>query len=143
MTARPGITVRRLTFSGQDADPADLKFVHALNVLYGASNTGKSFALKTIDFMLGSSTPLPGITERQPYERAWLALDLPKYGVATLRRALAGGPFELFPGDIQFSNGLNSLQLSARHDSTNTDNVSQFLLEEIGLGGREIAVDAN
>ena len=143
MTDRAGITLRRLSFTGQQADPADLKFANALNILYGASNTGKSFALKSIDFMLGSSTPLPDITERQPYERAWLALDLPEYGLATLRRALAGGPFELFPGDIQFSNGMNSLQLSARHDSANTDNLSQFILEEISFGRREIVTDQN
>jgi hypothetical protein len=91
-----GITLRRLTFTGQHAEPAELTFARALYILYGASNTGKSFALKSFDFMLGSSTPLPSFAERQPYDRAWLALNLPKYGTATLRRALAGGPFELF-----------------------------------------------
>jgi hypothetical protein len=136
-----GITLRRITFTGQQADSADLPFARNLFILYGASNTGKSFALKSIDFMLGSSTPLPGITERQPYDRAWLALDLPKYGTATLRRALAGGPFELFSGDVQSANGSNAPRLSARHDSSNTNNLSQFLLEEIGLSGREIVTE--
>jgi hypothetical protein len=143
MSDRAGITLKRLAITGQHADASELKFANALNVLYGASNTGKSFALRTIDFMLGSSTPLPGITERQPYDRAWLALDLPQYGPATFRRALAGGRFELFTGDIRVSNGANSRQLSARHDHTNTDNVSQFLLEEIGLRDCEIVTDVN
>jgi hypothetical protein len=143
MSDRAGITLKRLAITGQHADASELKFANALNVLYGASNTGKSFALKTIDFMLGSSTPLPGITERQPYDRAWLALDLPQYGPATFRRALAGGRFELITGDIRVSNGANSRQLSARHDHTNTDNVSQFLLEEIGLRDCEIVTDVN
>jgi DNA repair ATPase RecN len=74
MTARSGIALKRLTITGQHADPAELGFADGLYILYGASNTGKSFALKTIDFMLGSSTSLPGITQRQPYDRAWLAL---------------------------------------------------------------------
>jgi hypothetical protein len=138
-----GITLRRLTFTGQHAEPAELTFASALYVLYGASNTGKSFALKSLDFMLGSSAPLPSTTERQPYERAWLAVDLPKYGTATFRRALAGGPFELLPGDVQVANGRNTPQLSARHDPGNTNNLSQFLLEELGLSGREIATDIN
>jgi hypothetical protein len=141
MTARSGIALRRLTITGPHADPAELGFADGLSVLYGASNTGKSFALKTIDFLLGSSTPLPGITQRQPYDRAWLALDLPEYGPATLRRALAGGPYDLFPGDVQAANGLDSRQLSARHDSANTDNLSQLLLAEIGFGTREIVTD--
>ena len=141
MSNPAGITLRRITFTGQQAEPAELAFAHNLFILYGASNTGKSFALKSIDFMLGSSTPLPGITERLPYDRAWFAVDLPKYGTATFRRALAGGPFELFPDDVQSPNGANAPRLSARHDASNTNNVSQFLLEEIGLGGREIVTE--
>jgi hypothetical protein len=136
-----GITLRRITFTGHQAQPAELALARNLFILYGASNTGKSFALKSLDFMLGSSTPLPGITQRQPYDRAWLALDLPKYGTATLRRALAGGPFELFSGDIESANGSNAPRLSARHDPSNINNLSQFLLEEIGLSGREIVTE--
>jgi hypothetical protein len=138
-----GITLRRITFTGQQAQAAEMQFAPNLYILYGASNTGKSFALKSIDFMLGSSTPLPGITERPPYDRAWLSVDLPKYGTATFRRALAGGPFELLPGDIQSANGKNLAQLSTRHDSSNTNNISQFLLEEIGLSGREIVTEVH
>jgi hypothetical protein len=143
LTDLTGIVLRRLTFTGQHAEPAELTFARALYILYGASNTGKSFALKSLDFMLGSSTPLPNTTERQPYDRAWLTVDLPKYGTATFRRALAGGPFELLTGDVQVANGRNTPQLSARHDPSNTNNLSQFLLEELGLGGREIVTDAN
>jgi predicted nucleic acid-binding Zn-ribbon protein len=143
LTETTGILLRHLTFTGQHAEPAELIFPRALYVLYGASNTGKSFALKSLDFMLGSSTPLPSTTERQPYDRAWLSVDLPKYGTATLRRALAGGPFELMPGDVLVTNGRNAPHLSARHDPSSTNNLSQFLLEEIGLGGRQIVTDAN
>jgi hypothetical protein len=107
LTDLTGIVLRRLTFTGQHAEPAELTFARALYILYGASNTGKSFALKSLDFMLGSSTPLPNTTERQPYDRAWLTVDLPKYGTATFRRALAGGPFELLTGDVQVANGRN------------------------------------
>ena len=82
--------------------------------------------------MLGSSTPLPGITERLPYDRAWFAVDLPKYGTATFRRALAGGPFELFPDDVQSANGANAPRLSARHDASNTNNVFVLGVSESG-----------
>jgi hypothetical protein len=140
MSNPAALTLRRITFTGQQAEPTGLSFAHKLNILYGASNTGKSFALKSIDFMLGSSTPLPGITERRPYDRAWLSLELPKYGTATFMRALAGGAFKLFQGNLQ-SEAPDARQLAARHDVSNTNNVSQFLLEEIGLGDREIVTD--
>jgi hypothetical protein len=42
---------------------------------------------------------------------------------------------------VQAANGLDSRQLSARHDSANTDNLSQLLLAEIGFGTREIVTD--
>ena len=140
-----GLTLNKLTFTGSDAAPAELKLKQGLNVLYGASNTGKSFTVKAIDFMLGSSRELPDINQRRAYERAWLALHLPKSGDSTLVRALAGGSFEFYTGHVTASpaNGQNIRQLSARHDHSSTDNLSQFLLEELGFDSKHIAVDVN
>jgi hypothetical protein len=140
-----GLTINKLAFTGSGIATAEWTLRSGLNVLYGASNTGKSFAVKTIDFMLGSGRPLPEIEEREAYDRAWLAVTLPQSGAVTLMRALAGGSFELYPGHVLTSDeaGANLRQLSAKHDHSNTDNVSQFLLEELGFGGKSIAVDAN
>ena len=68
------ITLSSLTFTGTDKQPAAVSFKPELNVLWGASNTGKSFTVKTVDFMLGGGSSLPEITERNGYDRAWLAL---------------------------------------------------------------------
>ncbi|MER8993873.1 hypothetical protein [Mesorhizobium sp. M0145] len=142
---RPWLTLNHLTFTGPDADQADLEFSPGLSVLYGASNTGKSFSVKALDFMLGASRELPNIAERMPYNRAWLGLDLPQSGSTTFMRALAGGSLEYHPGFVSDSptDGTDIRQLSGRHDQTNTDNISQLLLEEIGLASCQIAVDAN
>jgi hypothetical protein len=140
-----GCTINKLSFTGNGINAAEWVLHFGLNVLYGASNTGKSFAVKTLDFMLGGARPLPEINEREAYDRAWLAATFPRSGAVTLVRALAGGAFELYPGHVTM--GVDSAaevrQLSARHDHTNTDNVSQFLLEELGFGRNSIAVDAN
>jgi hypothetical protein len=93
-----GIHIVSLTFTGRDKETVELTFDAGLNVLFGASNTGKSFALKVFDFLLGGSKALPDIKERVGYERAWLALRLPKSGDVTLMRALAGGSLELYAG---------------------------------------------
>jgi hypothetical protein len=140
-----GLTINTLAFTGSTVAAADWVLGSGLNVLYGASNTGKSFALKTIDFMLGSSKPLPEIEEREAYDRAWLLATLPRVGAITLMRALAGGAFELYSSHVMapLDAGVDVRQLSAKHDYTNTDNVSQFLLEELGFGEKSIAVDAN
>jgi len=138
-----GLTITSLVFTGIADRPAELAFQPGLNVLYGASNTGKSFTVKTIDFMLGGTRPLADIDERKGFERAWMSLTLPTAGDVTLMRALAGGSLELYPGHVSapVAPGHNTRQLSAKHNHTNTDNISQFLLEELGLAGKQVATD--
>jgi hypothetical protein len=146
MTDSRGVVLERLCFRGSGAENAELSFRAGLNVLFGASNTGKSFAAKAIDFMLGAARPLPDIEERRPYDRCALVMRLPQFGQASFVRSLSAGPIEFYPGDFAVPGilaGGARQQLSARHNATNSDNVSQFLLEELGLGGREIAIDTN
>jgi hypothetical protein len=141
----PKIVVTRLTFTGHEQPAVGVSFNDGLNVLFGASNTGKTFTVKSIDFMLGGKGPLPDIGERIGYEQAWMGLDLPSAGEVTLMRALAGGAYELHPGNTVARNpsAKANRKLSARNDATNTENVSQFLLSELGLIGKEIAFDVN
>ena len=65
-----GLRINKLSFTGSAVAAEEWLLRSGLNVLYGASNTGKSFAVKTLDFMLGSSRPLPEIEEREAYDRA-------------------------------------------------------------------------
>lgn len=137
------IMLSGLTFTGDDKQPAAVSFKPELNVLWGASNTGKSFTAKTIDFMLGGGGALPEITERDGYDRAWLNLTLPKSGDMTFMRALAGGAFEVLPGHVFNADPKRKdrRKLSGKHNAAKLDNMSQFLLSELGLSGRSIAQD--
>jgi hypothetical protein len=139
------LTINSLTFTGQGKDAAALAFTPALNVLYGASNTGRTFTVKSFDFMLGGKGPLPDTKERVGYDKIWMSLDLPKIGHATIMRALAGGQFALLPGNLIEADlkGNTVRRLSAKNDASNLDNLSQFLLNELNLVGREIATDIN
>lgn len=144
MTAFDPMGIRGLSFTGPNRPLVDVSFDLGLNLLFGASNTGKSFMVKVLDFMLASSRPLPEIGERDGYDRAWLALTLPNQGDVTLTRALAGGAFELYAGHVSAAEPRKNVRaLSARHDHSNDDNVSQLLLNELGFGNKLIAVDAN
>ncbi len=137
------LSLRQLAFTGPATSPASLSFGEGLNLLYGASNTGKSFATKAIDYMLGGSKALPDITERRPFDRAWLTLSTSD-GEQTLSRAIAGGNFRARPGRaIGLNAEVEDRVLAARHDAQDDGNVSQLLLSLIGLQGRRIAVDAN
>src|SRR3954467_9117400 len=93
MTKTPAIRINKLAFIGKDVEPAELKFPRALSFIYGASNTGKSFAVKAIDFMLGGNRELPDIAERRAYDSISLHLQVGANEVTTLQRAIAGGDF--------------------------------------------------
>ena len=52
-----------------------MEFDAGLNVVYGASDTGKSFIVDSIDFMLGGKGPLRHFVEREGYDRILLAIE--------------------------------------------------------------------
>jgi hypothetical protein len=135
------ITLSKLAFSGRNVADAALLFGDRLNLIYGASNTGKSFAFKAIDFALGSSQPLPDNEQRRPFDRLWLSFACggDQY---TLSRGMAGGNFELSRGSFgRHANDPDHRVLRTRNDPANEDNVSQFLLGLIRLRNRQVATN--
>lgn len=139
-----GLRLRHLTFTGSSVAPAGLTFVDGLNVLYGASNTGKSFASKALNFMFGGSQPLPGIEQRVDYDAVWMGLALPGGEEVTVYRAAAGGAFRVFDGQVSAKPaGAEGTLLQAQHDPKREDSLSRYLLRAIGLDGKVVAKNMN
>jgi hypothetical protein len=80
------LTLLHLTFVGPDKQPATVEFGPKLTVVYGASDTGKSFIVDAIDYMLGASK-LKEIEEAAGYTRILLGLHLAGDRTITLSRA--------------------------------------------------------
>ena len=138
-----GIRLRHLTFTGPNTEPAELEFVDGLNIVYGASDTGKSFASNAILFMLGVSKSLPEIDEIVVYDAAWLGITLPGGNDVTLYRATRGGNFRLYEGLVKKGSSDNGKVLSQKHDAKRTNTVSHLLLAAIGLADKRIVRDAD
>jgi hypothetical protein len=119
-----GIRLRHLTFTGPSTEPAELKFQDGLNIIYGASNTGKSFATKAVLFMLGAAKGLPETEEIAAYDACWLGLTLPDGRDITLYRATRGGHFKLYEGHIRAAKLDDGNTLRGQHDSKRDDTVS-------------------
>ncbi|WP_223158094.1 hypothetical protein [Thermomonas brevis] len=66
------LQLRRIVFKGPKGD-SNLDFISGVNVVCGASDTGKSFLAESIDYMLGGSE-LREIPERVPYGEVELDL---------------------------------------------------------------------
>lgn len=130
----PKLTINELVFVGKDTKQASLRFPTPFSFIYGASNTGKSFAVKAIDFMLGANRELPSIEERGPYNTVGLDLKIDEQ-VLFLERALVGGDFRQ-----RMAEGTERV-LAARHDRNTETNLSNYILGLLGIAGREIATD--
>lgn len=136
----PGFRIRHLSFHGSNREPAAIEFGPGLNVLYGASDTGKSFVVDAIDFMLGGKPPLRDIPERVGYDRVLMAIETMAGEVHTLSRSADGGRFTLYPGlhtDVKVLTG-DGRELSDQHSDRNADNLSSFLLQLCDLSGKRV-----
>lgn len=135
--------IRHVCFTGPDKPQALITFGHGLNVLYGASETGKSFVLEAIDFMLGGRGPLRDIPERVGYDRIFLGIVTSGNDTFTFVRATSGGQFQVYEGLHQSVPAeMEATVLGARHSADNDNNLSSFLLHKIGLKGKRLRTNA-
>lgn len=51
--------IKSLIISGKNKRTSTLNFDEGLNIIYGPSNTGKTYVLKCIDFVFGSKNKEP------------------------------------------------------------------------------------
>jgi hypothetical protein len=140
MMATPGFRLRHLAFHGPSRPPATVKFGPGLNVIYGASETGKSFVVEAIDFMLGGKPPLRGISQRVGYDRVLLGLETIAGLQYTLLRSAEGGAFRAYSG-LHLeppADDADARPLAAQHSDKNSNNLSMFLLEQCGLAEKRV-----
>lgn len=139
-TIKPGFQLRFLGFFGPHKPPATISFSAGLNVIYGASNTGKSFIVEAIDFMLGGKPPLRDIPERVGYDLVLLGFETFDGSSFTLWRSMDGGGFRIYEGFFQVppTTDASYTILDERHSDKNNKNLSSFLLGLCGLSGKRI-----
>jgi hypothetical protein len=136
----PGLRLRHLAFLGPHREAAMVSFGPGLNVIYGASETGKSFIVEAIDFMLGGRPPLRDIPERIGYDRILMGVETLDGGTFTLQRSVDGGRFRVF-SELHFASPAEvggAQELSEVHSDRSTDNLSTFLLEKCQLAHKRL-----
>lgn len=127
------LQIRKILFKGPKKQ-ASLNFNSGVNVICGASDTGKSFLAESIDFMLGGSE-LREIPELAPYAEIELHLSTSEGQNWCLQRAITGGNFRL--NDLD-DDSLTEIILKQDHNHSTVDNLSGFLLEKVGLLNKRI-----
>lgn len=139
-TIPPGFRIRRLAFFGPQKPPSGVTFGPGLNVLYGASDTGKSFIVEALDFMMGGNLALREIPERIGYDQVLLGLENLSGEGFTLVRSIDGGGFRLYEGLQDAPPGIEVQPkiLGEKHNDKNESNLSMFLLGQCGLAGKRV-----
>lgn len=134
-----GLRLKSLAFHGPVRVAAVIEFGPGLNVIYGASDTGKSFIVNTIDFMLGGKGPLRDIPERVGYDQILLAVETLDGEKFTIVRSTEGGGFRLHDGLYSETRPQDEGRpLGEQHSDKSDDNLSAFLLSKLDLSHKRI-----
>ena len=128
-----GFQLRSLTLIGRGVPNAEVRFSQGLNVVSGPSDTGKTFIVQCINYMLGGKDVPKFIPESEQYETIRLALNFSEHGDdVVLERLIRGGDFKLI------ITGTVVKTLATKHSAENKDSVSQYLLGLSGLTGKKV-----
>ena len=131
-----GFQIRQLTLVGSGVPNAEIQFVEGLNVVSGPSDTGKTFIVQCIDFMLGSTDLPKSIPECTQYETVRLDLhDCASDERVVLERSIRGGALNLI------RKGAEDRQLAAKHSEVDKDSISQYLLALSRLSDNKVRVN--
>ena len=127
-----------LTYAGSGKPTAQVLFDPELTVIYGASDTGKSFIVDSIEYMLGGSR-LTMIPEADGYSQILLGLELPDGSPLTLVRRPEGTSTAAHFADLQdLVTRRPDKELTAVHRAGSTRSLSTFLLAYLNLDQTQI-----
>lgn len=133
------LQLRFIRFLGPGKEAVHFPFKAGFNILYGSSDTGKTFLVEAIDFMLGAGDDLRDIPERSGFDT--ILLGLTAHGKDyTLQRSVNKGAFKLYDGLIEEIPADEKLanNLSAVHTTKHYNNLSHWLLQQVGLDKKQI-----
>lgn len=136
--SHPGFRLLQLRLTGKDVEDAEVRFTRGLNVICGPSDTGKTFILQCVNYVLGGKDKPKDIDEAAAYDTIFLTIaayqDNQRY---TLKRSLRGGSIDVSP------EGKEPFVLKAQHKKDTQNTISYFLLKLSNLENRWIKKNEN
>ena len=128
-----------VAFLGPERDNATIAFSAGLNVICGASETGKSFIVEAIDYMLGGQSPLRHIPEREGYDRIRMPILCEGWPTLGLERSTEGGHFAVYEEELlEREPTTDCAVLREKHQAAKDDTLSYALLERVGLNLKRV-----
>lgn len=123
--------IRKIEAKGAGKPTAELEFRKGLNVVAGASNTGKSYVVQCIDFILGGTKPPKAIDESKGYEYIEVTFEEDDGRQFSLQRKL-GVNAEIV---MRESGADEAIVLKGKH-KPGFNNLSNRFLRKLGLNDK-------
>ncbi|WP_156369217.1 hypothetical protein [Aureimonas sp. Leaf324] len=114
-------------------DDAEVRFDVGGNILAGASDTGKSFVLHCLDYILGSDIMRKRVPEAEPYSTLFVEFGNGTGEALTLRRDLSGGNLEVYDLPIERASGSNRTIAPRRRGTSQSDDVTSVIFPFAGI----------
>jgi septal ring factor EnvC (AmiA/AmiB activator) len=128
------LLLRYLAYFGPNKPPAEIYLEPGLNVICGASETGKSLIVESIDFMLGQENAVREIPERSGYDRIRLLVESTDWPPLALDRSVEGGHFRAYEESLtEGPPRTEAKTLRWQHSAARQDTLSYSLLQRLGL----------
>jgi hypothetical protein len=132
--------ITRLRVIGDGKTNAEIEFGPHLNLISGASDSGKSYILNCIRYMFAAAGAPDPVPEAAGYSTLLMEVETSAGKRFVLQRSLKkGGDLLHHAVPLEEWTGEGGTALKARHSSDKLDNVSRFLLSLCDLADVEIA----
>lgn len=128
---------------GDGVADAAVSFGPGANVLAGASDTGKSYLVRCLDYILGGDAMEKRIPQAEPYSQLLVEFRNPAGEHLTLERSLAGGDLAAYRAGLEDLAGAEAEKVAAsRSGRSEAKDVTAVLFEFAGISEARLRKDA-
>jgi chromosome segregation ATPase len=127
--------IESISVTGKGKPKAELTFKKGLNVVAGASDTGKSYIIKCFQYIFGSDIPPKNIDEASGYTTVEARIKVSDVEGFILKRELAANKPKIYLTELDKNgNATGSFVLNPSHKGK--QNLSVNFLEKLGLNDK-------
>lgn len=143
MNKEYGFKINKLIMIGKSKKDASLEFGRGLNVISGASDTGKTFIFQSLDYVFGGKNKPKEIEEAKGYDEVYVEIKNLKGETYTIRRNLTDGKMDLYECEYKNKDTILPISIKAKHDKLDKNNISTFLLNLCNCNYKNIIKNKN
>ncbi len=136
--------IERVIVAGNGVADASITFSKGVNLIAGPSDSGKSYIYQCIDYLLGSEKCPKNIPESKGYSEAFLQIRTYDNRVFTISRNLKSpSKANLTESEYEKHKVSSKRVLGEKNNTLNGENISEFLLDLMGVKDVFLKVNAS